>query len=153
MLALLVVVAAGAGIGVGALLWAGGPETPVAERPPAYPSGYVRLTPEEYDRCVREVSVHFDGDAPDPVMRAAADRLRDDPRFESARPRTRQESYEEFRRVFADQPEVVALARPESLPATVILLVRRGGVGVRAQGDLRAEFPDAEVAVQKACPR
>lgn len=149
LLAVLLVVAASAGLGVGALIWAGDPEPPAA----SYPSGFPSLTPEQYDKCVREVSVHFDGDAPDYQMQAAVDKLRNDSRFDSAHGRTQQETYQEFKRLFADDPELVSLTRPESLPATVILTVRPGTTAKQLEKPLQEEFPGRKISVQGSCLR
>jgi cell division protein FtsX len=145
LVAVLVVVAVGVGLGAGALIWAGQVEK-------VYPPGYHALTPEQYDKCVRSVNVFFDGDDADPVMRAAADKLRDDPRFESVREETRQQAYERFKETFKDQPDLVELARPESLPASVQLMVRKGTTAKQQEAALRAEFPDAQVDFQNLCP-
>lgn len=72
------------------------------------------------------VIVYFDGDDPDPVMRAAAQALEGDDRIASVRMETRQEAYERFKVLFADHPELVRLARPQSLPASVTLLPADG---------------------------
>jgi hypothetical protein len=145
LVAVLLVVAIGAGFGAGALIWAGRVEQ-------VYPPGYKALTQEQYDKCVRSVIVYFNGGDPDPTMRAAAARLRDDERFESVREETRQQAYVKFKKTFADQPDLVELARPEALPASVQLVVRKGSTGKQVEGALREEFPDAEVTLQDWCP-
>lgn len=145
LVAVLLVVAVGAGFGVGALVWAGQVEK-------VYPPGYKALSPEQYDKCVRNVIVYFDGDDPDPVMRAAAEELREDPRFESVREETRQQAFEHFKETFKDQPELVELARPEALPASVQLMVRKGGTAKQVEPELRADFPGAEISYQNWCP-
>ncbi|MFL6124825.1 permease-like cell division protein FtsX [Actinophytocola sp.] len=145
LVAVLLVVAVGAGFGVGAWIWAGQVEK-------VYPPGYHALTPEQYDKCSRQVVVYFSGTDPDPVMRAAAAQLRDDPRFESVREETRQQAYKRFKEIFADQPDLVDTATPDTLPASVTLMARKGSTGKQVQGALRAKFPDAEVTVQNYCP-
>jgi hypothetical protein len=145
LVVVLLVVAVGGGFGAGALIWAGQVEH-------VYPPGYQALTPEQYDKCARSVIVYFGGSDPDPTMRTAAAQLRDDKRFESVREETRQEAYDRFKVIFADQPELVEKARPEALPASVQLVVRKGSTGKQVEGALRAEFPDAEVTVQDGCP-
>lgn len=145
LVAVLLVVALGAGLGAGALIWAGQVEK-------MYPPGYQALTPEQYDKCVRTVVLYFDDSDPDPDMRAAAARLRGDERFESVREETRQQAYAKFKETFADQPELVKLARPEALPAAVHLMVRAGTMAQQFEGELRVEFPEAEVNIQGFCP-
>ena len=145
LVAVLLVIAVGAGFGGGALIWAGQVEK-------VYPPGYQALSPEKYDECVRSVILYFNDSDPDPDMRAAAAQLRDDERFETVQEETRQEAYVKFKEIFADQPELVELARPEALPAAVHLMVRKGTTAQQVEGELRGEFPDAEVTVQDFCP-
>jgi FtsX extracellular domain len=144
VVAILLVVAVGGGFGAGALVWAGQVEK-------VYPPGYPSLSAEQYEKCVRTVVIYFTGPDPDPVMRAAAAELRDDERFESVREETRQQAYTRFKEIFADQPELVELARPDALPASVTLLVRKGSTAERVVGALRMEYPEAEVADQNFC--
>lgn len=68
------------------------------------------------------VIAHFDGGDADAVMSQAADALREDDRIASVETETRQEAYERFKELFANQPELVEIARPEALPASVTLL-------------------------------
>lgn len=117
-----------------------------------YPPGYQALTPEQYDLCVRQVTLYFDGEDPDPVMRAAAAELRGNEWFESVREETRQEAFENFKETFAGQPELVELARPEALPASVKLMVHEGSTAKQFEGALRRQFPDAEVTTTAWCP-
>jgi hypothetical protein len=143
LVAVLLVLAVGVGVGAGAWVWAGRV---------TYPPGYPMLTAEQYDECLRQATIYFDGDDPDPAMRAAVAQLRADDRFESVRGETRQESYEKFKETFAEQPELVKLARPEGLPATVYLMVREGSTAKQLESALRAEFPDAQLMIREWCP-
>lgn len=138
LVAVLLVVAVGVGFGAGAWVWAG---------KITYPPGYPVLTAEQYDKCSRQVIIYFDGDDPDPAMRAAVEQLRGDGRFENVRGETRQEVYENFKERFAEQPELVQLARPEGLPATAYLMVRKGTLAKQVEGALRTEFPAATVSI------
>lgn len=70
--------------------------------------------------------VDFGGGDPDAPMRLAAEELRDDPRVEAVETETRQEAFERFKEIFADQPDLVDVVRPEALPASVTLLPVRG---------------------------
>ena len=72
------------------------------------------------------VIVYFAGPDPDSVMRQAAEELDGDERIASVETETQQEAYERFKQVFAEQPELVELARPEALPASVTLLPADG---------------------------
>lgn len=69
---------------------------------------------------------YFDGDDPDPAMRQAADALGEDDRIAWVKTETQQEAYQRFKEIFAEQPELLELARPEVLPASVTLLPAEG---------------------------
>lgn len=133
--------------------WAMGPDGKVSEHSPSpNASGLPVLSPEQYDLCVRQVVLDFQTGDVDTAMREAVARLRADPRFESVRARTREEAFTEFKEIFADQPELLAVARPESLPASALVMVRQGNTAQQVEGALRKEFPGSEVTVQKWCP-
>ncbi|OXM74396.1 MULTISPECIES: permease-like cell division protein FtsX [Amycolatopsis] len=132
------VLAAGAGVGIGALLWAG--DSPAD-----------RMAKEAHDRCVHEITVNFTGRNPDPAMTAAADRLRGDARFASVRTRTQQETWAEFQRTFADRPDLLDKARPEALPASLILMTRADTTAEQVAPAVRQQFPDAEVLATGSC--
>lgn len=117
-----------------------------------YPPGVHALTPEQYDKCTRGMVIFFDDLDPDPVMRAAADKLRHDERIESVREVTRQQAYDRFKETFKDQPELLDKARPEALPASVDLLVREGTTAKQLKQAMQAEFPDTDITVQNWCP-
>jgi hypothetical protein len=68
------------------------------------------------------VIAYFDGDDPDLAMRQAVEALDEDDRIDRVTTETRQEAYERFTEIFADQPELLEMARPEALPASVTLL-------------------------------
>lgn len=68
------------------------------------------------------VIAYFDGRDPDAAMNKAADALRDDERVASVKTETQQQAYVRFKEIFKEQPELVKLARPEALPASVTLL-------------------------------
>ncbi|GHE99742.1 hypothetical protein GCM10017786_36200 [Amycolatopsis deserti] len=134
-----IVLVAGAGIGIGALLWAG-------------ESSADRAAREAHDRCVHQVTVYFNSRNPDPAMSAAADQLRGDARFASVRGQTRQEGWAEFQRIFADQPDLLSKSRPEALPASVILMTRADTTAEQVAPEIRQRFPDAEVRTTGSCP-
>lgn len=75
-----------------------------------------------------------------------------DPRFESVREETRQEAYERFKETFKSQPDLVKLARPEALPASVRVMVREGTTVKEHESSVKAEFPDADVMIREWCP-
>ncbi|MEU0509531.1 permease-like cell division protein FtsX [Amycolatopsis sp. NPDC006125] len=132
------VLAVGAGLGGGALLWAG--ESP-ADRQAA----------EARDQCEHQITVYFNGTDPDPVMSAAADRLRGDARFASVRTQTRLEAWAEFKRIFADDPDLLSKSRPEALPAAVVLMTRPDTTPEQVAPDLVQLFPGAEVRTLGPC--
>ncbi len=132
------VLAVGAGLGGGALPWAG--ESPAD-----------RQAVEARDQCEHQITVYFNGTDPDPVMSAAADRLRGDARFASVRTQTRLEAWAEFKRIFADDPDLLSKSRPEALPAAVVLMTRPDTTPEQVAPDLEQLFPGAEVRTLGPC--
>lgn len=145
MVAAVIVVAVGLGVGAGALVWAGQVER-------VYPPGVHALTPEEYDKCVRRMTVAFDSVDPDSEMRAAAEDIRRTEWVESVREETQQQAYEHFKELFKDQPELVRLARPEAMPASVYIMVRKGDTAKAREREMKATYPEASVTVTDWCP-
>ncbi|ONI75078.1 hypothetical protein ALI144C_40675 [Actinosynnema sp. ALI-1.44] len=138
---IVLVAVAGAGVAVGALIWGGDSRNQATEPTPEE----VRVQAAR-DLCVRSVNMYFnDRSGADEKMRQAADHLRGDPRFEKVEALTKRENYEKFKRIYANQPELLDLTRPESLPATVNLVVRDGSTGEEVAGALRRKFAQAEV--------
>jgi hypothetical protein len=140
-----VVVAVGLGVGAGAVIWAGQVER-------VYPPGVHALTPEEYDKCMRRMTVAFGSADPDSEMRAAAVDIRDLEWVESVREETQQQAYEHFKELFKEQPELVRLARPEAMPASVYLMVRKGDTAKARKRQMEASYPEADVTVMDWCP-
>ena len=66
--------------------------------------------------------IYFDTDE---EMTATAERLRDEPGVASVTVATKAENFEHFKEMFADQPELVKLARVEAIPASIQLLPAR----------------------------
>lgn len=97
------------------------------------------------DRCPGRVIVYFHTDE---EMTAAAEKLREDPRVMLVQTETKAEAYKRFKEIFADQPELVELARPEALPASV--RVRPAdGIDVRRLTDwLREDFASSAEETQ-----
>jgi cell division protein FtsX len=123
VVALVVGVVAMVGV-VGLVLWA-----PNA-KPAAAPKQCAR--PDEIDIYLRD-------DAELPQVRATVLATHQD--VESVVTQTRQQTFEEFQRLFADQPDVLKTARPESLPA-VVKVRPRTGFPAGALGDrLAQQFP------------
>lgn len=91
-------------------------------------NGIPELTPEAIQRsCLdpggkQTVIAYFDSSDPDAAMRQAAEELDGDERIASVETETQQEAYERFKQTFAQQPELVELARPEGMRASLTLL-------------------------------
>lgn len=94
-----------------------------------------------------QLVVRLDTDA---EMEAVAARLRNDDRVDAVSTQTKMQAYERFKYVFANQPDLVKLARPEALPASVWAEVR-GPLRAELADQLRSEFPDAQEVKTDAC--
>lgn len=129
----------GAGIGTGVTLFLLRDDEDAASKPWIPPAGdSPAIGGSEYtgedaiqkyclDRGGRQtVIAFFDGDDPDSAMRQAAEALDEDDRIDWVRTETQQEAYERFKEIFAEQPDLVEMARPEALPASVTLLPAEG---------------------------
>ena len=94
--------------------------------------GIPELTPEAIQRgCLdpggkQTVVAYFDRPDPDAAMLQAAEELDGDERIASVETETQQETYEQFKKNFAQQPELVKLARQEAMPASLTLLPADG---------------------------
>ncbi|MFC0543228.1 permease-like cell division protein FtsX [Kutzneria chonburiensis] len=112
--------------GVGILLWS----TTTAPTPAAAPQPC--LKPDEVD-----IYLHNDTDLP----QVQAQVLATHQDVESVTTQTKQQSYEDFRRMFADQPDVLKTARPDAMPA-LVKVRPKPGVSASALGDiLTRQFP------------
>jgi FtsX extracellular domain len=92
--------------------------------------------------CVDTVIVYFPSDE---EMTAAAETLRKDREVGLVRTETQAEAYERFKEIFADDPELLELARPESLPASTDI---RPVVGVDLDSfvdRLRGDYDDVSL--------
>jgi cell division protein FtsX len=69
-----------------------------------------------------QVRVYFALADTDANMRAAGEELRDDPRIAVIEQETQAEAYERFKEIFADQPELLEVAEPDSLPASLAIV-------------------------------
>lgn len=87
----------------------------------------------------------------DPEMRQAADQLRGDPEVGSLAIEDRLAAYERFKVMFKDQPELVKLARPEALPASVWVAVAPGVDQIRFADRLRQELTVEDEIVGNPC--
>lgn len=94
-----------------------------------------RLTP-----CDRKISVSTETNS---AMRDIAARLRGDHRIQSLTTETKRQAYERFKKTFSEQPELIEMTRPESLPASVKIVPAHGIDREQLVTQLRAEFPVA----------
>jgi hypothetical protein len=91
--------------------------------------------------CTDRVLLYLDGDD---VMTRAASAIADDPQIAKIYTQTTQQADERFRRIFADQPEILESTGPNVLGA-VVHVVPSSRVGVRDLADrLRTRFPEAK---------
>lgn len=101
---------------------------------------------------MRQMTVGFGGADPDAEMRAAAVDIRNTEWVESVREETQQQAYEHFKELFKEQPELVRLARPSAMPASVYLMVRKGDTAKAREKQMVATYPEADVTVTDWCP-
>jgi cell division protein FtsX len=80
----------------------------------------------------------------DDQMREAGDKLQNDPRVTNLARETKAEAYARYKQIFADQPELVNLARPEALPASVQVTPATGVTKDQLMAELRKQFPAAD---------
>jgi cell division protein FtsX len=107
--------------GVGGLLW----------------STMTASTPAAARQCLKpdEVDIYLHDDADLPQVRATHQDV------ESVTTQTKQESYADFVRMFADQPDVLKTARPAAMPA-LVKVRPKAGMSASALGDaLTQQFP------------
>lgn len=86
-----------------------------------------------------QVIVYFDTDA---EAAAFVSEFRPDPRVGALTTETKAQAYERFKEMFASQPEVVEMARPEALPASVWLAVAPGSDRAAFAAELKSRFGD-----------
>jgi cell division protein FtsX len=97
-------------------------------------------------RLCLEIDIFFKADAD---MTRAADRLRTDPDVTKLVVETKQQSFERYKRLFADQPELLQLVRVEAMPARVGLEPAHNMNRVDLANKLKPMFPAGEV--QDSC--
>lgn len=131
---LLLVIAAGVLLGAaGVVIGLLGSESVEGSAIPAPPA---TSSPER--PCSMEVTVFLDTDE---EMRQVVEKLRGDRRVDALTTETKQQAYERFKVIFKDQPELVELARPEALPASVRVTPAGRMPTTELLRQLRAEFP------------
>lgn len=97
-----------------------------------------------------QLVAYFNGDSADTEMQAAATALRGRETVAALSTATRQQSFEHFKVIFKDQPELVRLTRPESLPASIWILLAPNVQTDDLASRLRTEFPAADISTD-AC--
>jgi cell division protein FtsX len=86
-----------------------------------------------------EVDIYLHNDAELPKVQAQVLATHQD--VESVTTQTKQQSFEEFQHLFADQPDVLKTARAEAMPA-LVKVRPKAGVSASALGDtLTQQFP------------
>lgn len=80
----------------------------------------------------------------DEQMREAGDQLQNDARVTGLERETKAEAYMRYKQIFANQPELVNLARPDSLPASVQVTPATGVAKDQLMAELRQQLPAAD---------
>lgn len=153
----------GVGVGVGATIFftRGGEDAavkpwvpPAADSPLKGSSAYLDeggIQKYCLDRGGKQtVIAYFDGGDPDSVMRRAAKTLAGDEQVTWVQTETRQQAYQRFRRIFAQQPDLLELVRPEALPASVTLLPADGVYPGDLAKAITGELPEID-SVSAGC--
>ncbi|MFC0113262.1 hypothetical protein [Kibdelosporangium aridum] len=99
--------------------------------------------------CESTIEITF---ATDAEMNKAAPELENDTRFYNPSFVTQAQNYERLKRTFANQPEVLKLLRPESVPAVASLMVSYSGPQSSLLNELRKSYGPANVADPCAVP-
>ncbi|RSM83582.1 hypothetical protein DMH04_23400 [Kibdelosporangium aridum] len=99
--------------------------------------------------CESTIEITF---ATDAEMNKAAPDLENDDRFYNQSFVTQAQNYERLKRAFANQPDVLKVLRPESVPAVVTLMMSYSGSKTTLLNDLRKSYGPANVADPCATP-
>jgi cell division protein FtsX len=92
--------------------------------------------------CSDEITVYL---ANDKEMQQAAESLRSDPTIGQLSTETQQQAYERFIEIFKNRPELVKLARPEALPASIHARPRSGTEARDLKAHLSTVYPPDKV--------
>lgn len=93
-----------------------------------------------HDVCADRIVINVSTDA---EMRRIAKVVRDDQRARKVYTETKHQAFQRFQQVFKDRPEMLEIARPEALPASVTV-VGKAPLDLRVwAGELARTFPDA----------
>lgn len=111
------------------------------ERPDS--SGYSMATNvPDMPGCPNVITIYFKTDE---AMLEAAPRLEDDSRLYNIVQETKAQAYDRYRVIFKDQPDLVRLARPDTLPASVTFAVATESGKQRLLAELRRTYAPADV--------
>jgi len=97
----------------------------------------------------RTAILYFDTDE---QMAAAAEQIERDPDVAAVMPATKAENFEHFKEIFAEQEELVEMARVEAIPASVEVRPVAGVAVEALQKRLENEVPDVGTAQSMPCP-
>lgn len=92
-------------------------------------------------KCFNEITIFVDTDA---EMRQIAEKLGGDGRIATLNTETKQQAYERFKVIFKDRPDLVRLARPEAMPASVRVTAADRIRPSELARQLEGEFPYAD---------
>ncbi|MBP2319700.1 hypothetical protein JOF56_000085 [Kibdelosporangium banguiense] len=113
------------------------PQRPLTQYDSSYPKDSMS-GPE----CPNIVTMYFKTDE---AMTRAASRVEGDGRFYNTVQETKAQGYERFKKIFKDQPELVALAKPETLPASIMFSVDGSLSRSAVLSELRSTYASADV--------
>ncbi|WP_134662234.1 MULTISPECIES: permease-like cell division protein FtsX [unclassified Amycolatopsis] len=104
----------------------------------ALPDGAIPIG--DRDVCANTVTVMLGTDA---EMMAVARALRGDPRVLRSYTETKQDGYVRFRKMFANEPELLELTSADALPASVTVVPKDQTDTEGIAEQLRVQFPEA----------
>jgi FtsX extracellular domain len=109
----------------------------------SFAQGPITTQAEEQPGCPDVITVYFQTDE---AMRRAEPEVEGDTRLYNVIAETKAAAYERFKVIFKDQPEMLRLARPEDLPASLTLAVGSQVGKDEMAAELRRTYAPAEVA-------
>ncbi|MER6897414.1 permease-like cell division protein FtsX, partial [Amycolatopsis sp. NPDC000740] len=104
----------------------------------ALPDGAIPLG--AHDVCAGTVTISLKTDA---EMADVARALRGDPRVLRSYTETQQEAYARFRRIFANQPELLSTTGADAMPASVMVVPTDQNATARIADQFRVQFRSA----------
>jgi cell division protein FtsX len=125
----------------------------VASSPPPTPSAMaLAIGPGcgQPEQAAVEVAVFLLEDVTDQQRADLDESLRSDPRIRQVRYDSREVAYERFKRMYQDEPDLVAAVKPGQLPASFRLTLAHGERRVALEEELR-QRPGVETVVGTIC--